>query len=133
MRRLIAPSLAAVCLFSSSAFAQLQGRDGTRFTWSERVAAGQWIRVYGNNGRIQVSESTGDAVEVVAEKDLRRGRPEDVAFEVRRVGDGVTICAIIADGDECNDEGVRHRGRWNDDSNGRRVHFTVRVPRGVNV
>ena len=133
MRRLIAPSLAAVCLFSSSAFAQLQGRDGTRFTWSERIAAGQWIRVYGNNGRIQVSESTGDAVEVVGEKDLRRGRPEDVAFEVRRVGDGVTICAIIADGDECNDEGVRHRGRWNDESNGRRVHFTIRVPRGVNV
>ena len=133
MPRLFAPALVAVCVLSSSAAAQLQGRDGTRFTWSERVAAGQWIRVYGNNGRIQVSESTGDAVEVVGEKDLRRGRPEDIAFEVRRAGDGVTICAIIDDDDDCDDDGVRHRGRWNNDSNNRRVHFTVRVPRGVHV
>ena len=133
MHRLLAPALVAVCVLSSSAAAQLQGRDGTRFTWSERISAGQWIRVYGNNGRIQVSESTGDAVEVVGEKDLRRGRPEDIAFEVRRAGDGVTICAIIDEDDDCDDNGVRNRGRWNNDSNNRRVHFTVRVPRGVNV
>jgi len=110
---------------------QLQGREGTRFTWSERIPAGQWLRVYGNNGRITVTEATGDAAEVVGEKDLRRGKPEDIAFDVRRTSDGVTICAIIDEETDCDDRGVRHRGRWDDESNGRRVHFTVRVPKGV--
>ena len=128
-----APALLAACVLASPLAAQqLQGRDGTRYTWSERIAPGQWLRVYGNNGRIQVTEATGDVAEVVGEKDLRRGRPEDIAFEVRKTSDGVTICAIIAD-EECEDDGVRHRGRWNDDSNGRRVHFTIRLPKGVNI
>ena len=134
-----APALVAACVLgsitalASPLSAQIQGREGTRFTWSERIAAGQWLRVYGNNGRIQVTEATGDVAEVVGEKDLRRGRPEDVGYEVRRTNDGVTICAIIDDDTRCDDDGVHHRGRWNDDSNGRRVHFTVRVPKGVHV
>ena len=128
-----APALVAACVLASPLAAQdLQGREGTRFPWSERVAAGQWLRVYGNNGRIQVTEATGDAAEVVGEKELRRGKPEDIAFEVRKTSDGVTICAIIAD-EDCDDDGVRHHGRWNDDYNGRRVNFTVRVPKGVKV
>ena len=128
-----APALVAACVLATPLAAQqLQGRDGTRFTWSERVPAGQWLRVYGNNGRIQVTEATGDAAEVVGEKELRRGRPEDIAFDVRRTSEGVIICAIIAD-EDCDDDGVRHRGRWNDDYNGRRVNFTVRVPKGVHV
>ena len=127
-----APALVAACVFASPLAAQLQGREGTRFTWSERIPAGQWLRVYGNNGRIQVTEASGDAAEVVGEKDLRRGRPEDIAFEVRKTSDGVTICAIIAD-EECDENGVRHRGRWNDDYNGRRVNFTIRLPKGVNI
>lgn len=128
-----APALVAACVMVSPLTAQqLQGREGTRFSWSERIPAGQYLRVYGNNGRIQVTEATGDAAEVVGEKDLRRGRPEDIAFEVRKTSDGVTICAIIAD-EDCDDDGVRHRGRWNDDYNGRRVNFTVRLPKGVNL
>ena len=128
-----APALVAACVLTSPLAAQqLQGRDGTRFTWSERVPAGQWLRVYGSNGRIQVTEATGDAAEVVGEKELRRGRPEDIAFDVRRTNEGVTICAVIAD-EDCDDDGVRHRGRWSDDYNGRRVNFTIRVPKGVHV
>ena len=134
MIRRIAPALAAACVLVSPLAAQeLQGRQGTRFTWSERIPAGQWIRVYGNNGRIQVTEASGDAVEVVGEKDLRRGRAEDIGFEVRRTSDGVTICAIIDDDTRCDDDGVRHRGRWNNDRNDLRVNFTVRIPKGVNV
>ena len=127
-----APALLGACLLASPLAAQqLQGREGTRFTWSEKIGSGQWLRVYGSNGRISVTEATGDAAEVVGEKDLRRGRPEDIAFDVRRTNDGVTICAIIDDETECDDDGVRRRGRWNNDSNGRRVHFTVRLPKGV--
>jgi hypothetical protein len=136
----LAPALVAACvLASAAAFAsplaaqQLQGREGTRFTWSERIAPGQWLRIYDSNGRIQVTEATGDVAEVVGEKDLRRGSPEDIGFDVRRTGDGVTICAIINEETRCDDDGVHQRGRWNDESNGRRVHFTVRVPKGVHV
>jgi len=134
MTRILVPALVAVCVFSLPLAAQqLQGRDGTRFTWSEKVAAGQWFRVYGNNGRITVTEGTGDAVELTAEKDLRRGSPEDIAYEIRKTSDGVTICAVIDD-ERCDDDGVRRRNRWNDnDSNGKRVNFTIRVPKGVNV
>jgi len=131
LSRFAAALLAACVLASPVAAQQLQGREGTRFTWSERIPAGQWLRVYGNNGRITVSEAAGDAAEVVGEKDLRRGRPEDIAFEVRRTSDGVTICAIIDDDTDCDDDGMRHHGRWDNESNGRRVHFTVRVPKGV--
>ena len=134
MNSRFAPALVAACVFASPLAAQqLQGREGSRFTWSERIAAGQWLRVYGPHGRIQVTEGTGDAAEVVGEKDLRGGRNEDIAFEVRRTNDGVTICAIIDDRTECEDDGVRHRGRWDNDRNDRRVNFTVRVPRGVHV
>jgi hypothetical protein len=134
MTRLLVPALVAACVFALPVAAQqLQGRDGTRFTWSERIPAGQWFRVYGNNGRISITEGTGDAVELVAEKALRRGRPEDIAYEIRRTSDGVTICAVIDDDERCDDDGVRHRGRWNNESNGKRVNFTIRVPKGVNI
>jgi hypothetical protein len=132
IRRLASPFvMVAVVLASPLAAQQLQGREGTRFTWSERVAPGQWLRVYGTNGRIEVVEGTGDAVDLIGEKILRRGRPEDIGFEVRRASDGVTICAIIDEDTECDDDGIRHRGRNNNDN--RRVNFTVRLPKGVKV
>ena len=133
MKSRYAPALVAACVLASPLAAQqLQGREGTTFKWSEAVRAGQWLRVYGNNGRIEVTEATGDVAEVVAEKELRRGKPEDIAFDVRKTSDGVTICAIIDD-EDCDDDGVRHHGRWNDDYNGRRVHFMIKVPKGVKV
>jgi hypothetical protein len=134
IRRLITPLILASTLASPIAAQQdLQGREGSRFTWSERVPTGQWLRVYGINGRIEVTEATGDVAEVVGEKVLRRGRAEDIAFEIRRASDGVTICAILDEDVECNDDGIRRRGRGRDDNNGRRVDFTVRVPKGVKV
>jgi hypothetical protein len=134
IRRLVSPLLVAG-VFASPLAAQpdLQGRDGTRFTWSERIPAGQWLRIYGTNGKIDVVEATGDVAELVGEKVLRRGRPEDIAFEIRRASDGITICAIITEDVDCNDDGIRQRGRWRNDNDGRRVNFTVRVPRGVKV
>lgn len=131
IRRLVSPLLAAAVLASPVAAQQLQGREGTRFTWSERVAPGQWLRVYGVSGRIEVVEASGAAVDLIGEKILRRGRPEDIGFEIRRASDGVTICAIIDEDTECDDDGIRHRGR--NDNDGRRVNFTVRVPKGVKV
>ena len=132
-RRLVSPLLVAGVFASPLAAQDLQGREGTRFTWSERVPAGQWLRIYGTNGRIDVAEASGDVAELVAEKVMRRGRPEDIGFEIRRANDGFTICAIINEDVDCSDDGIRQRGRWRNDNDGRRVNFTVRVPRGVKV
>lgn len=134
----LAPAILAACVLALPLAAQqLEGREGTTYTWSERLSPGQWLRVYGPNGRINVTEATGDAAEVVGEKDLRRGRAEDIAYEIRKTSDGYTICAIIDEDTRCEDDGFsrsRNRGRrWNDDRNGMRVNFTVKVPKGVNL
>ena len=95
----IAPAIVAVCVFALPLAAQeLKGRDGTTYTWSERLSAGQWLRVYGPNGRINVTEASGDVAEVVGEKDLRRGRAEDIGYEIRKTSDGYTICAFPVGG-----------------------------------
>lgn len=133
IRRIAVPLFLVSLIATPLAGQELQGREGSRFTWSERIPSGQWLRVYGINGRIEVTPATGDVAEVVGEKVLRRGRPEDIAFEIRRVSDGIVICAIIDDDVECDDDGIRSRGRRRNDRNERRVNFTVRVPRGVKV
>ncbi len=133
IRRIAVPFFLVSLLAPPVAGQELQGREGSRFTWSERIPSGQWLRVYGINGRIEVTQATGDAAEVIGEKVLRRGRPEDIAFEIRRMSDGIIICAIIDDEVDCNDDGIRYRGRSRNDRNDRRVNFTVRVPRGVKV
>ena len=132
IRPLAFPLIVMGVLASPLAAQQLQGREGTRFTWSERVAPGQWLRVYGVSGRIDVAEASGDAVDLTAEKILRRGRPEDIGFDIRRTSDGVTICAVPDEDTDCDDDGIRHRGRGRD-NDGRRVNITVRVPKGVKV
>ena len=74
IRRFAIPFL-IVSLATPVAGQELQGREGTRFTWSERIAPGQWLRVYSLRGRVDVMPASGDAAEVVGEKVLRRGRP----------------------------------------------------------
>lgn len=129
-RTALVPLIALVALTPLSA-QDIRGRDVDRFTWSERVGAGQWLRVYSPNGRIDVSEASGDVAEVVGDKDVGDGRTEDVAFEIMRNGDGVTICALLDEGTECREDGVRNRGRWSSRGRTPRANFTVRLPRGV--
>jgi hypothetical protein len=104
--------------------------NGDTFEWSERVPRGAWLRVYDPNGRIEVTEASGDVAEVRAER--REGRRDAVQIEIRRDGDDVTICAVVAESD-CDDDGVRtrRRSRSRDDDDRARIHFTVRLPRGV--
>jgi DUF4097 and DUF4098 domain-containing protein YvlB len=86
-------------------------------------------------GDIVVTEGSGTQVELRAEKILRNGRVTDIAFELRRTGDGVTICAIYDEDDECSDNGLRsnRRGGWNWSRNNRppSLNVTIRVPAGV--
>jgi hypothetical protein len=103
------------------------------FTRTEPVARGEWFRFYGPIGDVTVTEGSGNQVEFRAEKILRNGRVTDIAFELRRAGDGVTICAIFDENDECSDTGYRseRRSGWSRNFRPPSLNVTIRVPAGV--
>ena len=118
----------------SLASAQVIGRDAEVFTRNEPIARGEWFRFFAPLGDITVTEGTGTQVELRAEKVLRNGRVTDIAFKLRRGGEGVTICAVFEDADECTDNGVRSDRRWNNWGRNYRppsLTVTIRVPAGV--
>ena len=127
----IALSLAA--LLPSLAAGQILGRDAEVFTRTEAIARGEWFRFYGPIGDVTVTEGTGTQVEFRAEKILRSGRVTDIAFELRRTGEGVTICAVFEDDDECSDDGLRsdRRRNWSRNFRPPTLHVTIKVPAGV--
>lgn len=106
------------------------------FEWSGRLAAGQEIEVAGINGDIDAMPASGNQVEVTAEKrEGRRGYAEDVTFEVVERDGGVTICAMYPSepGERANECRPHGGGHMNVHDNNTEVHFTVRVPAGVNL
>lgn len=111
---------------------QLVAQD---FEWKGRLQQGETIEVEGVLGDIRAVAATGNEVEVTAVlREHRRGRAEDIEFEVVPHDGGVTICALYptprrADRpNECRPGGrSRNSTRDNDVS----VHFTVHVPNGV--
>jgi hypothetical protein len=138
-RRTQIAALTAVAA-ASVAFGSVAGaqeRSGDRdFTWDGRITNGHWLYVRNLNGSIRVERATGDRAEVTAIKRARRGNPEEVRIETRRLGgdDGdVIICAFWNENATCDEDGYRsrgdnnRRGRDNDTS----VEFTVKLPAGV--
>src|SRR3712207_2369100 len=88
-------AFAALTVLAAPTAAQERSRD--TFNWSGRVPAGRWIQVRNINGEIRIEPATGDQVKVTAVKTWRRGDPEDVRIEVKKVGPGdedVMICAL---------------------------------------
>jgi Ni/Co efflux regulator RcnB len=69
--------IALTALLAAPATLLAQDRQTQRdaFTLSERVPAGQWIRVRNMNGDVRVRASNSDKVEVVGTKTWRRGDP----------------------------------------------------------
>lgn len=134
-------SAAAALLLSATlaapAVAQDRDRDSQRdnaFTWSGTIPSGRRIMIKNINGAIRVARSSSGRVEVSAEKRWRRGNPEDVRIEQKKIGDDVLVCALFSEGSRCDESGIQtERGRkWND-RNDVSVQFTVRVPDGVRV
>ena len=87
-------------------------------------------------GDIRAVAGDGSEVEVTARlREYRRGRAEDIEFEVIQHDGGVTVCALYptprrADRpNECRPNGS---SRNNTQDNDVSVHFTVYVPSGVN-
>lgn len=108
------------------AVAQERDRD---FNFSDRVAAGAWLRVHSTHGDIRVTRASGDRVEVVGRKS--GDDAADLRITAVRNGDDVTICAVF-EGAQCDAEGIRSSRRWSHDGEGS-VDFEVRLPRGVKI
>ena len=113
-----------------------QTDDGTTFRWSGTVAAQHFIRVHNMNGDIRVEPSTGNQVEVVAERRVRRGDPKTVQFAVRMREDGdVVVCALWGSEMRCTDDGARgsynSQGGWMGRNNQIDVVIRVKVPASV--
>ncbi len=126
--------LAAVVALPANAQDRDQRRENA-FTWSGTVPQGKRILVKNINGAIHVERSTSGRVEVSAEKSWRRGNPEDVRIEQRKLdGDDVLVCALFNEDARCDERGIHsdRKTRWND-RNDVSVRFTVKVPDGVRV
>lgn len=130
--------LAALTLLAVGPLAAqgVSGRSDRTFTLSEAVGPGAWVRVATFNGQINITQGSGNRVEIRAEKDIRRGGIEDIGFVVRRENGGISICAVRDDEDECDADGS-YRGRnrssdWYRNHQGT-VNFTVQIPAGVRV
>ena len=111
-------------------------RKENAFTWSGIIPSGKRILVKNINGSIHVEHSSSGRVEVSAEKTWRRGNPDDVRIEQKKVdGDDVLICALWTPESRCDANGIhteKRRSGWND-RNDVSVRFVVRVPDGVRV
>src|SRR3712207_3431917 len=120
-------ALLALGLTATLAAAQ-EPRSRDTFNWSGRVPAGRWIQVRNINGEIRVEPATGDQVQVTAVKTWRRGDPEDVRIEVKKVGPGdedVIICALWSPEAYCDERGYHSpsSGRRNRRDNDVSVEF----------
>jgi len=134
LRRL---TLTALVLAPAILAAQDRQSDRT-WTLSERVPAGQWIRVRNLNGDLRVRASNTDKVEITATKSWRRGDPKDVRIETKKSSDGsILVCAFWTEDATCSETSYQsnshndgwRRGRDNDVA----VDFEIRVPKGVKV
>jgi hypothetical protein len=109
------------------------GDTAALWTWTGKVAPKQWVRIKNVNGDVEVEPAVGDSVVVVAERSGQRSHRGTVRL-VAVPGDegGVTICALWENGSShCGAQGDYEPGGLR--HHPARVHFTVRLPRGVKV
>jgi hypothetical protein len=133
-----AATAAAALALATSLHAQDPQITDRTFHWAGPVATGHWLRIRDLSGDIRVERSTSNQVEVDAEKRGDRGDPNDIHFELRRSGPDngdVTICALWDKESTCDEDSGEHvhHHHWDHDDNDISVHFTVRLPAGVNI
>ena len=97
------------------------GQDTKNFHWNGKIAVDQTVTVKTINGEIQAEPASGSDVEVTAEASGTHA--QEVNFEVRPDGNGVTICETYPGHDSCDGNSTGHHG---DDHT--RISYTVRVP-----
>lgn len=133
-------AVGTVALATLAAPAAAQRQEQQALEWTGRLAPGKSVIVRNLNGEISVSPSTDGRASIIATKSWRRGRPEQVRVELRRVGgeDGTVIaCAFWNEGASCDEDeyrgGRNRKWNWNDDDGPGdvSVRFEVRLPKGV--
>src|SRR5438445_346666 len=105
---------------------------GERWTYHAPVARGQWVWVRDRAGSVTVEPTRGESLEVRAEKTFGHSDPSSVRVVAVPGNDGITICALWGSGDNVCGPGEAYKQR-SVSHNDVRVHFTVRLPRGVAV
>lgn len=130
-------TLLALALLALGANAGVaQERNSKRdFSWDGKIGSGHWLYIRNLNGAIRVERGGGSQTTVTAEKRWRRGDPDVVRFETKKIGSGdedVLICAIWYESTTCDESGYHRQERreWND-RNDVSVEFVVRVADGV--
>jgi len=134
-RRTLAVLLASAALAAPPA-AAAQETGSSDFNWRGEVAPGGWLRVRNVNGQMRVEAAPGNQIEVTATKRWRRGDPEDVRIEVKRVGanDGdVLICALWNENSSCDERGYHGNSSGRNRNNDVSVDFVVKLPKGTKV
>lgn len=121
--RLTFITLLGLALLAAVAWAEDQGRQ---FHWTGKLAADQLVQVKGINGNIDADGSSGDQVEVTAEKSGPNA--DQVKIEVATSADGVVICAIYP-GSSQSCSPSWHAGHVRGDDT--KVHFTVHMPKNL--
>ncbi len=135
----VAVVVASATVLPSAAEAQDGRREAVALEWREVLQPGARLYLRNLNGAIRVEAGTGDRAEVVARKRWRRGNPDDVRVEARRVSGGrdAIICAFWTADASCDESGYRtgrnNRSRNNNNDNDVSVEFVVRLPRGVHL
>ncbi|MEK0431499.1 MAG: hypothetical protein RL139_1303 [Gemmatimonadota bacterium] len=126
-----------LCLLSAGTAA---AQEHSTWRWSGPLAAGRTVIVRNLNGAINLEPSTGNTVEVVAEKEWNRGDPNRVRVEARMMGGGsgdLLVCALWGADARCDERGYSHGGErgasrgWRDGDVA--VRFTIKVPAGTRV
>ena len=133
----VAVSVMGSAIAPAPVAAQSRQRDANAFTWEGRVDQGSWVVVRNMNGAVRVEPASGDKVEITASKSWRRGDPDEIRIEAKRIGPDekdVLVCALWNEDARCSRESYNSsnggRGRRSNDTE---VVFTIRVPRGVRV
>jgi hypothetical protein len=126
-------ALAALAALAAPLGAQTtNAQNGDTFDWSGAIPAGSWLRVKNLNGNVQVVAASGDQASVHAVKQYHgNADPKRVHFIVTKSGTDVTVCAVWHDGDTCDEDGYHSHHDGNDHGDNVSVHFTVNLPKGV--
>jgi hypothetical protein len=125
---------ALVALAATVTSSDLAAQD---FEWQQNMRSGDVLEVTGIVGDIRAEYTSGDRVEVIAEKEGDSGDFDEVEIRVEETRDGYEICAIYpahaARGDGCDGNGNWDNGRRGDRNHSIdvEVNYTVRVPAGV--
>lgn len=122
-----------LALIESMTGMELSANVQKDFRWSGRVASGGTVTIRGINGDVHAEPSSGDQVEVIANKQSRRSNPDSVEIRVVEHEDGVTICAVYptSEGKPAND--CQPGKDWSShvSNNDVEVNFVVRLPQGI--